>query len=126
MSTYGYRRRPLRRDGPRITIQSREVTLGQRPDALEYQVGQLVLGQWHLSVLSLPYQHRRDARSQVALDCRQNLRFVFDEHVVVGGKGGRHLIQVVELAIEDEDVAIDLGIEPGSPDLVWLKRGIAF
>ena len=77
-------------------------------------------------VISLPYQHRRHPRPQSALDRRQNLRFVLDEHVVVGGKGGSHLIQVVELAVEDEDIAIDLGVESGAPDLVWLECRIAF
>jgi hypothetical protein len=33
---------------------------------------------------------------------------------------------MVELAVEDEDVAIDLGVETGAPDLMRLKCCIAF
>lgn len=53
----------LRRDDAWITIQQREVALSQYLDALEHQVGRRIRGQWRFSILSLPYQHRRHARS---------------------------------------------------------------
>ena len=90
----------------RIGIELAEIARGERANAVEHPIGSRLFVERPVRVFPLPQEYRGYPRSERSLDGGKNLRFVFDQHVVIGWIGTDHLVEMLELVIEDQDIAI--------------------
>src|SRR3712207_5467038 len=76
-------------------------------------------------VLTLLDEDRGQGSVQTLAHLRDHVRLVFDQDVVVGREGGDDLRQVLLFVVEDENVAVNRGVETSAPDLARLKGRVA-
>src|SRR3954447_26871113 len=81
----------------RIGIERAEVARGERANVVEHPIGSRLLVEGTVRVFPLPDKHGGNSRSERSLDGGKNLRFVFDQHVVIGWISTDHLVEMLEL-----------------------------